>query len=204
MATNLRKSPRQKRSQSLVDDVIEATAKLIPHHGFDKATTNKIAELAGVSIGSLYRYFPNKEAIFISLIQKVEENHRQHLKSALDRVRDLPPRDRVEPVVGAIMDFVLQKKQLVKVLYTHAPQLGVLEYLIRSRQSFRSDIEMVLVEFSSQRRSRNSKTAARLIVSCVHGVLEDLIQEDSSHSEIEAIKAELADLFQCYLFGDMT
>ncbi len=71
MTTAFRKAPKQKRSQSLVDDVMEATAKLIPDFGFDRATTNKIAELAGVSIGSLYRYFPNKEAIFISLIQRV-------------------------------------------------------------------------------------------------------------------------------------
>lgn len=200
MAFGFRNAPKQKRSQSLVDDVMEATEKLIPHFGFDRATTNKIAELAGVSIGSLYRYFPNKEAIFISLIQRVDETHRTQLQEAIHAVRDLDPRDRVEPVVGAIVDLVMKRRKLVMILYSHAPQLGALEYLIQSRQRFRGEIEKVLQEFSNQIPQRNPRLAARLIVSCTHGVLEDLIQEDSSDAEVDTIKRELAELFCCYLF----
>jgi len=202
MAAKLRNAPKQKRSQSLVEDVIEATAKLIPDSGYDRATTNKIAELAGVSIGSLYRYFPNKQAIFRSLLQKVEETHRKQLQSALTEVRHLAPRDRIEPVVGAIIDLVMQKRKLMMVLYSNAPQLGAMEFLVRSRQSIRNDIEMALDEFSNQSRRKNSEIAARLIVSCVHGVLEDLIQADSTELEVEVMKKELTDLFRAYLFGD--
>lgn len=202
MTTAFRKAPKQKRSQSLVDDVMEATARLIPDFGFDRATTNKIAELAGISIGSLYRYFPNKEAIFISLIQRVEENHRQQLRKALEMVRDLPPRERVEPVVGAIVDLVMKRRKLVMVLYSHAPQLGALEYLVQSRQRFRGEIELVLQEFSSHIPKRSPHTAARLIVGCVHGVLEDLVQDDGADEVVDTVKKELAELFCCYLFAE--
>jgi AcrR family transcriptional regulator len=202
MTTVFRKAPQQKRSQDLVDDVMEATARLIPDFGFDRATTNKIAELAGVSIGSLYRYFPNKEAIFISLFQRVEENHRQQLRKALEMARDLPPRSRVEPVVGAIVDLVMKRRKLVLVLYSHAPQLGALDYLVQSRQRFRGEIELVLQEFSSHIPKRSPHTAARLIVGCVHGVLEDLVQDDGAEQVVDTVKKELAELFCCYLFAE--
>ena len=60
----LRKKPIQRRSKATVDAVLEAGTQLLLTIGYDKASTNKIAEKAGVSIGSLYEYFPGKEAIF--------------------------------------------------------------------------------------------------------------------------------------------
>src|SRR4051794_12631179 len=57
-----RKTPKQARSKELVDAIFEATARILPKVGSYGVTTKKIAEIAGVSIGSLYQYFPNKEA----------------------------------------------------------------------------------------------------------------------------------------------
>ena len=122
--TTFRRPPKQKRSHSLVDDVMEATAKLIPDFGFERATTNRIAERAGVSIGALYRYFPNKEAIVVSLLQRVEDSHRQELREALHAVRELGPRERIQPVVSGIVEAVMRRRKLLMVLYTQAPQLG--------------------------------------------------------------------------------
>src|SRR5262245_21790233 len=60
---NARKEAVQARAQSTVEAILGATAQVLEGIGFDAATTNRIAERAGVSIGSLYQYFPNKEAI---------------------------------------------------------------------------------------------------------------------------------------------
>jgi hypothetical protein len=65
MCTNPRKSALQKRSRVTVDALLEATARILIREGFDKASTNRIAEVAGVSVGSLYQYFPNKEALIV-------------------------------------------------------------------------------------------------------------------------------------------
>ena len=62
-----RRLPRQKRAQETVDAVLDSVAKLLKRGGVQAVTTNRIAEVAGVSIGSLYQYFPNKEAIFAAL-----------------------------------------------------------------------------------------------------------------------------------------
>ncbi|WP_394844803.1 TetR/AcrR family transcriptional regulator [Pendulispora brunnea] len=69
METNPRKRPRQARSQATVDALMDALAQVLTQHGYDGTTTARVAERAGVSIGSLYQYFPNKEALVAALIE---------------------------------------------------------------------------------------------------------------------------------------
>jgi len=62
-----RKTPRQERSKVMVEAILEAAAQIFAELGYARATTNKIAERAGVSVGSLYQYFPNKDSLISSL-----------------------------------------------------------------------------------------------------------------------------------------
>jgi AcrR family transcriptional regulator len=66
-----RKNPQQRRSQATVDAILDAAAELFCENGFESATTNAIAERAGVSIGSCYQYFPNK----LALLEALRERH---------------------------------------------------------------------------------------------------------------------------------
>ena len=65
-----RKRPHQQRSAATVDAILEAAARILERKGLDALTTNAVAELAGVSIGSLYQYFPGKAAILAELIRR--------------------------------------------------------------------------------------------------------------------------------------
>lgn len=65
-----RKSPTQGRSQRMVEDLLEATTRVLVTEGYEAASTNRIAKAAGVSVGSLYQYFPNKEALVLALAQR--------------------------------------------------------------------------------------------------------------------------------------
>ena len=69
-STKPRKSASQVRSHLTVDALVEATARILMKEGYDKASTNKIAAVAGVSIGSLYQYFPSKEALVAAVIER--------------------------------------------------------------------------------------------------------------------------------------
>src|SRR3982751_2095378 len=68
--TNPRKVASQERSRATVDALVEATARILVKEGFDKASTNRIADKAGVSVGSLYQYFPSKEALVAAVIER--------------------------------------------------------------------------------------------------------------------------------------
>lgn len=65
-----RRSPRQERSQFTVDAIFEAVARIVATQGEDALTTNRIADVAGVSVGSLYQYFPSKEAILLAMLDQ--------------------------------------------------------------------------------------------------------------------------------------
>ncbi|MEC9405720.1 MAG: TetR/AcrR family transcriptional regulator [Pseudomonadota bacterium] len=70
----MRKRPKQKRSQQMVEALIDATAKVIQQQGLDHTTTVRIAELAGVSVGSLYQYFDDKESLIEALMESLAED----------------------------------------------------------------------------------------------------------------------------------
>lgn len=69
----MRKAPKQKRSREMVERLLDATAAMLAERGLDDTTTNHIADKAGVSIGSLYQYFPDKESLFEALLERVSE-----------------------------------------------------------------------------------------------------------------------------------
>ncbi|HVL00200.1 MAG TPA: TetR/AcrR family transcriptional regulator [Dongiaceae bacterium] len=69
----MRKAPQQKRSREMVSRLLEATGATIAERGLDNTTTNHIAERAGVSIGSLYQYFPDKDALVEALLVQLGE-----------------------------------------------------------------------------------------------------------------------------------
>jgi AcrR family transcriptional regulator len=77
---NPRKQPVQHRSKATVDMVLVAAAQVFEAHGYASGTTNRIAERAGVSIGTLYQYFPSKEAIAVALLERhiADTDHRLH------------------------------------------------------------------------------------------------------------------------------
>lgn len=77
---NPRKQPVQRRSKATVDAVLVAAAQVFEAHGYAAGTTNRIAERAGVSIGTLYQYFPSKEAIAVALLERhiADTDHRLH------------------------------------------------------------------------------------------------------------------------------
>src|SRR5215831_13437892 len=76
--TSRRRQPKQRRARQTVEAVLDAVVKVLKRDGVDAITTNRIAEVAGVSIGSVYQYFPDKRAIFVAL-------HRRHVDQ-IDRM----------------------------------------------------------------------------------------------------------------------
>lgn len=81
---NMRKIPRQSRAQASVDVVLEAAAQVLEAVGEAGFNTNAVAERAGVSIGTLYRYFPDKQAILLALALRETEAHRSRVMAALE------------------------------------------------------------------------------------------------------------------------
>src|SRR4051794_25032294 len=98
--TKPRKVASQERSRATVDALVEATARILVKEGFDKASTNRIADKAGVSVGSLYQYFPSKEALVAAVIERHQGQIIQTVGGELAQVLDAPLEAAVRGLVA--------------------------------------------------------------------------------------------------------
>jgi AcrR family transcriptional regulator len=126
-ATNPRKSASQERSRLTVDALLEATARVLMKEGYDRASTNKIAALAGVSIGSLYQYFPSKEALVAAVIDRHMHEMLQVFRDALVKVATRPVEVAARELVSVMIDVHRVDPKLHRVLDEQIPRTGRLE-----------------------------------------------------------------------------
>ncbi|MCX4246208.1 TetR/AcrR family transcriptional regulator [Paraliomyxa miuraensis] len=89
--TEPRKRPRQARSRALVEAVLDATEQVIAQEGLAQATTTRIAEVAGVSVGSLYQYFPSRRALLAAVIERRVERDEALLQARLAKLDGASP-----------------------------------------------------------------------------------------------------------------
>ncbi|MFT4067927.1 TetR/AcrR family transcriptional regulator [Paraburkholderia sp.] len=122
--TKPRKHASQQRSRATVDALIEATARILVKDGFDKASTNRIAEKAGVSVGSLYQYFPSKEALIAAVMERHSEELMQVVRDALADVAALPMEQAVRQLVAAAINAHRVDPALHRVLSGQIPRTG--------------------------------------------------------------------------------
>lgn len=102
--TEPRKRPRQARAQATWEALVEAAAQLLAQDGLARLTTNAVAARAGVSIGSLYQYFPNRDALMLALIERQQAQQAAALASAFARLPAADLRASVALLIRAAME----------------------------------------------------------------------------------------------------
>jgi AcrR family transcriptional regulator len=127
--TNPRKNASQARSRATVDALVEATARILVRESFDRASTNRIAEEAGVSIGSLYQYFPSKEALVAAVIDRHQQELMQVARGTLAAVAALPLEQAVRKLVIVAIEAHRVAPRLHRVLAEQIPRIGKLKDL---------------------------------------------------------------------------
>lgn len=168
-----RKTPQQARSKATVDALLEATAQLWIEVGYDKSSTNRIARRAGVSVGSLYQYFPNKEALALALIEHFADTQHARLRKHLQDVdlMEVPIEEAVRWLIEATFEAKKSGAELHRAIFEHAPHLpsvdGVGHWLRRASDM----IEFALHARNDELALANPALTAHLIGSAVHGVI---------------------------------
>jgi AcrR family transcriptional regulator len=125
--TKPRKNASQERSRATVDALIEATARILVREGFDSASTNRIAEVAGVSVGSLYQYYPGKEALVAAVIDRHNQDIMRVVRAALAEVASQPVEKAVRTLVAVAIEAHRIDPKLHCVLAEQIPRTGRLE-----------------------------------------------------------------------------
>ena len=144
MDVNPRKFPRQARAKATADAIVEASTQLLLERGYERFTTARAAERAGVSVGSLYQYFPNKAALAAAVIDRCCDE----FGVALERALEGRPRITLAECIGAIVDVILASHQLApdlhKVVIDLAPRIGVADRTDAMSRRMAEAIEAVL------------------------------------------------------------
>ena len=187
-----RKKPRQERSLVTYDAILEAATRIFGERGYAGATTNDIAELAGVSIGSLYQYFPNKDALIGAL-----QSHHKHeiaaaVKTVLDAASDRSIRESVAALVGAWFAIHLRDVRFHRRLETDFLPFDRSDAEdIRMTQAIVSDLTALLARHQSEIAPANLTLAAHIVMRTlmgqVHAALETPLPGVSSDMLEEAV-----------------
>ena len=203
-ATKPRKVATQARSRTTVDALVEATARILVGEGFDKASTNHIAEVAGVSIGSLYQYFPGKEALVAAVMERHQQEIMQTVRAGLADFFALP----VEPAMRELVAIAVRAHRvdpaLHRVLAEQIPRMGKLENLeIFDRQNF-TLFRTYLERHRNEVRVRDLELASFVCVTSIEALTHNAVLHYSPPPPDEAIDAligEGARLLTNYLKG---
>ncbi len=195
-----RKKPKQSRSKAIVESIFEATVRILPKIGSDNLTTRKIADLAGISVGSLYQYFPNKESILGKLMDAVMESHMRDFERKLKEIDG----KSMEAVTDALVDFalelLLQEKEKVREIFMRAPELGRIRSLLKLRQisveKLAEEMKRHAPDKSQEERLRVSFIAVNSIMGVINTMLYDVEQEHS----IEELSIELKIMLKAYFW----
>jgi AcrR family transcriptional regulator len=125
--TNPRKTAVQKRSRATVNALLQATARILIREGYDKASTNRVAEVAGVSVGSLYQYFPSKDALVAAVIDRHSQQVMQAVQGEFAESLELPIEQAVRKLVAVAVKAHRIDPKLHCVLAEQIPRVGRLE-----------------------------------------------------------------------------
>src|SRR5215471_6874349 len=118
---NARKQPLQKRSQETVAVILEAAARILEERGLEGYNTNAIAERGGISVGSVYQYFPNKDALTLALIARFEADLLEAAQGAMFDGGTL--RDKLRRLIRALLDVHAGRARLNRILETEEDRL---------------------------------------------------------------------------------
>jgi len=161
-----RKRPRQRRSQQTVDAILEAAARVFAERGHAGGTTNHIAATAGVSVGSLYEYFPNKDAILVALVERQMDEMAAgvlaHLRA--ERTGQDGARPLIRHFVVAMLEAHERETDLYHVVFSEAPHPAELHAcVLQMEETLAHALEAQLLQ--CQELSLNdSDTPAHLVV----------------------------------------
>jgi len=195
-----RKSPRQGRSRATVDAILTAAAQVFATHGYAAGTTNRIAARAGVSIGSLYEYFPNKDALLVALLEAhIEEGEglvREAATHLIAKNQELA--ETIQALVAVMVELHERDPRLHRVLFEEAPlPPRVRRRLAESEERIASEV----AEFLSRRKEfkrRDPLLAAQIIVQTVEALTHRLVLHGGDSKTATRVD-EISSLVLAYL-----
>jgi AcrR family transcriptional regulator len=188
----LKRRPLQQRSRDTVEVIIRATAQILSREGAERLTTNRVAERAGVSVGSLYQYFPDKAALVAEVRRRFDDTFRQRLIGAVSGAGTLPLADAVESCVRALIAIHAEDPGL----HNAVSAAGIVD-------SERGLMHQIAASWLAARRDElrrpNVPLAAMVVLDAAEALVHGVALREPERLADEEFAAEVTDLLVRYL-----
>ncbi len=198
-----RRRPVQERSTATVEAILQAAAQVFERHGYAAGTTNRIAERAGVSIGTLYQYFPNKDAILVALTERHMQEGERMLAPLLEELIERPPAlaDALERVLRVLLELHAEQPGLHRVLFEEAPRPPELRDRLERLFELASTALAGYLASLPEVAVADVGLAAQLVVQTVEAVTHGLVIHPRAGVSAEAYVGETVTMLERYLTG---
>lgn len=192
----VRRIPRQSRSVNTVELIFETTARIIQRDGIDSVTTNQIAAECGISIGSLYQYFSNKNALLTAMAERDLMATSRSVQQAVQQAMAKGDQNLDEAAAHALLKSISPRHRVRRALVEYATRTGRFDIL----QLPLMEVEKMYAQ-GEQPLTLNkplSELQAFVMTSAVTGVLHAALMRDGLWLETQELAAEMARLARSY------
>jgi len=193
-----RKTPIQARSTVTVEAISEAAIQVLLTHGTERLTTTRVADRAGVSVGTLYQYYPNKQSLLFAVLENHFNNVASRVEAACQSSCHKALAEMIKEMVEAFVDAKMQRADISVALYRVAADMGGPALVKQFSQRTRKAVETML-ETAPDIRSPPDKFAIEIMLSAMGGAMRSLLESGASPATVRKAREHLVLLCQSYM-----
>lgn len=193
-----RKVPVQSRAAVTVSAISEATIQILLKQGLNRLTTTRVAERAGVSVGTLYQYYPNKRSLLFAVLADHLDAVATRVEAASEQARHQPLAAMIKTVVEAYVDAKMERVDVSVALYQCAADVGGPALVKRVGLRSRKALEAML-QTAPDIASRPDPFAVEMMVAAMAGATRHVLEAGASPAMIRNLRHHLVVLCQSYM-----
>lgn len=193
-----RKTPIQARSTVTVEAISEATIQVLLSHGAERLTTTRVAERAGVSVGTLYQYYPNKQALLFAVLEDHMNNVAARVEAACESACHKPLAEMIKEMVEAFVDAKMERTDISAALYRVSADVGGPTLIKRISQRSRKAVEAML-QTVPDAKSPADKFAIDIMLAAMAGAMRSLLEAGPTASMVRKSREQLVLLCRSYM-----
>ncbi len=180
-----RKVAQQSRARETIEDILQASAQIVSRHGLERLTTNHIAERAGVSVGSLYQYFPGKDAVLHAVIEREFNRAVDAIVAQIDSTcaKTVPLDEAIAGLVRRVFELNVRNRPFLRQLVLAAVSLKHLRFTLANDVRVLAALRAKLAEYGDEVDAEELELATFVALYALKGVQIGTVFADHSHDE---------------------
>jgi AcrR family transcriptional regulator len=193
-----RKIPVQARAAVTVEAIFEATIQVLLSHGPERLTTTRVAQRAGVSVGTLYQYFPNKRSLLFAVLEDHLDKVAAAVELACERARGKRLSEMVQHVVEKFVDAKMQRTDISTALYRVSAEVGGPALVKRTVERSRRALEAML-KTAPDAASQPERFAIQMMFSAMAGATRSVLEAGATPMMVQKLRDHLVLLCKSYM-----